>query len=142
VNQWLNDRLRRSEFMPFAPLSRAASADALYEGIDKVRHAAEFMTVTTRCTPRMQRESPAAVHVDGTARPQLVRPDRAPEVHRVLELYEAATGIPTLINTSFNMHEEPIVATAEDAVRAYLDGDLEVLALGPFLVERGALPTP
>jgi len=136
VNRWLNDRLRRTEFMPFAPISLASEADALYEGIGKVRHSAEFMTVTTNCTARMRSESPAAVHVDGTARPQLVRAEVEPKVHRILELYRRRTGIPTLINTSYNMHEEPIVCSAEDAVRAFLDGALEVLALGPFVAKR------
>ena len=142
VNRWLNDRLRRTEFMPFAPISLASAADELYEGIDAVRHSAEFMTVTTNCTARMRRESPAAVHVDGTARPQLVRAEAEPKVHRILELYERATGIPTLINTSYNMHEEPIVCSAEDAVRAFLEGALEVLALGPFLVRRADVARP
>lgn len=136
VNQWLNERLRRSEFMPFAPISLAEEADSLYRRIDRVRHAARFMTVTVDCTERMKRESPAAVHVDGTARPQLVDDDAQPAVSRILRLYRERTGIPTLINTSYNMHEEPIVASAADAVRAYLDGALEVLALGPYLVSR------
>lgn len=137
VNQWLNERLRRSEFMPFAPISLADEADALYERIDRVRNAARFMTVTVDCKARMKRESPAAVHVDGTSRPQLVDDEAQPEVARILRIYRERTGIPTLINTSFNMHEEPIVCGASDAVRAYLDGGLEVLALGPFLVTAG-----
>lgn len=135
VNKWLNDRLRRTEFMPFAPISLAERADDLYVNIGRARHAAEFMTVTTDCTPRMRAESPAAVHVDGTARPQLVRAESNPTVHAILRRYEERTGIPTLINTSYNMHEEPIVCSPEDAIRAYKDGNLEVLSLGDFLVE-------
>jgi carbamoyltransferase len=138
VNKWLNDRLRRTEFMPFAPITLAEHADALYEGIDKCRYSAEFMTITTNCTARMKRESPAAVHVDGTARPQLVRREVNPTVYDVISRYHERTGIPTLINTSFNMHEEPIVCSPEDAVRAFCDGDLEVLVLGDFLIDRPA----
>jgi carbamoyltransferase len=135
VNKWLNDRLRRTEFMPFAPISLAERADDLYVNIGRARHAAEFMTVTTDCTPRMRSESPAAVHVDGTARPQLVRAETNPEVHAILRRYEERTKIPTLINTSYNMHEEPIVCSPEDAIRAFKDGHLEVLSLGDFIVE-------
>jgi carbamoyltransferase len=138
VNKWLNERLRRTEFMPFAPISLAERADELYVNIGRARHAAEFMTVTTDCTPRMRAESPAAVHVDGTARPQLVRFESNPTVHRILRRYEERTKIPTLINTSFNMHEEPIVCSPEDAIRAFKDGNLEVLALGDYLVETSA----
>lgn len=138
VNQWLNDRLRRSEFMPFAPITLADAADGLYRRIDRVRHAARFMTVTVDCTDTMKQQSPAAVHVDGTARPQLVDDDVNPSVARILRIYRERTGLPTLINTSYNMHEEPIVCDARDAVRAYLDGDLEVLSLGPFLITRAS----
>ncbi len=138
VNKWLNDRLRRTEFMPFAPITLAEHADELYEDIGKCRYSAEFMTVTTNCTPLMKQQSPAAVHVAGTARPQLVRPEVNPTVHAILKEYHARTGIPTLINTSFNMHEEPIVCSPEDAVRAFLDGDLEVLVLGDYVIDRAA----
>lgn len=138
VNKWLNDRLRRTEFMPFAPISLAERASDLYVNVERVRYTAEFMTVTTDCTARMRAESPAAVHVDGTARPQLVRAESNPVIHRILRRYEERTKIPTLINTSFNMHEEPIVCSPEDAIRAFKDGNLEVLALGDYLVESTA----
>jgi carbamoyltransferase len=135
VNKWLNARLQRTEFMPFAPISLAEAADDLYVNIGRMRMAAEFMTVTCDCSPRMRKESPAAVHVDGTARPQLVRAEVNRQVHRILTEYRARSGIPTLINTSYNMHEEPIVCSPEDAIRAFKDSRLEVLALGDFLVE-------
>jgi carbamoyltransferase len=136
VNKWLNERLKRTEFMPFAPVSLADQADALYANIDRMRHAAQFMTVTTDCTARMRAESPAAVHVDGTARPQLVSEAQNPSLTKILRAYQRRTGIPTLINTSFNMHEEPIVCSPDDAIRAFEDGGhFGVLALGDFLVE-------
>jgi carbamoyltransferase len=138
VNKWLNDRLKRTEFMPFAPISLEEDAAELYSNVDRMRYTAQFMTVTTDCTPRMRKESPAAVHVDGTARPQLVTERINPSVHRLLRLYKERTGIPTLINTSFNIHEEPIVCSPDDAIRAWKDGALEVLALGPYLVTQPA----
>jgi len=138
VNDWLNKRLKRTEFMPFAPMALAHRAGDLFEGIERGRMAAEFMTVTFDCTPRMKQIAPAAVHVDGTARPQLVTERNNPSAFRVLTEYERLTGSPTVINTSFNMHEEPIVCTPADAVRAFVDGKLDVLAAGPFLVGAGA----
>ncbi|RMH41615.1 MAG: carbamoyltransferase, partial [Deltaproteobacteria bacterium] len=135
VNKWLNERLGRTEFMPFAPISLREHADALYDNVAGMDHAARFMTITTNCSQQMRKQSPAAVHVDGTARPQLVDESTNPSVYKVLRLYHERTGIPTLINTSFNMHEEPIVCTPEDAIRAFREGNLEALAIGNFLVE-------
>lgn len=69
VNNWLNQRLRRTEFMPFAPVTLAERAEQCYEGLSKCRYAAEFMTIAVKATPYMCRHMPAVVHVDGTARP-------------------------------------------------------------------------
>ncbi|MBI2624426.1 carbamoyltransferase [Candidatus Parcubacteria bacterium] len=136
VNDWLNQRLRRTEFMPFAPVTLAERAEECYEGLSKCRHAAEFMTIAVRAKPYMRRHMSAAVHVDGTARPQLISREIDSLYYDILKEYERLTGLPSLINTSFNMHEEPIVCTPTDAVRAFLDGRLDVLVLGPFITVR------
>jgi carbamoyltransferase len=136
VNQWLNQRLGRTEFMPFAPATLHEHRHANYKLVDGADYAAEFMTITFDCTPSMIRDCPAAVHVDGTARPQLVSATGSPGFHRLLTEYYKLTGIPTLINTSFNMHEEPIVCSPDDAIRAFLQGNLDYLAIGEFLVEH------
>jgi len=133
VNQWLNQRLGRTEFMPFAPATLYEHRDDCYKNIDGADYAAQFMTVTFDCTERMKRECPAAVHVDGTARPQLVTSTSNPSFYRIISEYHRLTGIPSVINTSFNMHEEPIVCTPDDAIRAFLQGNLEYLAIGNFL---------
>ena len=86
------------------------------------------------CTEFAKETSPAMVHVDGTARPQLVRKEVNPAYYRILELYEEKTGIPCLINTSFNMHEEPIVCTPEDAVDGFLRSRIDYLAIEDRLV--------
>ena len=139
VNDWLNKHLARTEFMPFAPVTLAECADECYRDLDGARYAAEFMTITFACTPWLHERCPAVVHVDGTARPQLVRRDQNPEYYRILEEYRKLTGLPVLINTSFNMHEEPIVCTPADAVRAFVQGELDYLLLGNYLVRgRGA----
>lgn len=138
VNQWLNKRLGRTEFMPFAPVTLWEARHRCYQGLAGAEHAARFMTVTFDCTDWMKQTCPAAVHVDGTARPQLIERAHNPGYYDIVAEYEKLSGIPSLINTSFNMHEEPIVCSPADAVRAFLDGRLDVLALGPFVAESPA----
>jgi carbamoyltransferase len=134
VNQWLNQRLGRTEFMPFAPATLDEHRDECYRNVSGAEFAAQFMTVTFDCTERMRTDSPAAVHVDGTARPQLVTATSNPSFHRIISEYYRLSGIPSVINTSFNMHEEPIVCTPDDAIRAFLQGNLDYLAIGDCLV--------
>ncbi|MCY2959441.1 MAG: carbamoyltransferase [Planctomycetota bacterium] len=134
VNQWLNKRLGRTEFMPFAPVTLWEARERCYVNLEGAEHTAEFMTVTFDCTPWMRQNCPAAVHVDGTARPQLVKREVNPGYWDLLSAYEKISGIPCLINTSFNMHEEPIVCSPNDAVRAFLLGNIDGLAIGPFFV--------
>jgi carbamoyltransferase len=135
VNDWLNKRLGRSEFMPFAPATLEEHAEACYVGLRGGREPARYMAMTFDCTPKMREEAPAAVHVDGTARPQVVSASDHPDLHRILTAYYCRTGQASVVNTSFNMHEEPIVCTAKDAVRAFLAGRIPYLALGNYLVE-------
>lgn len=136
VNEWLNERLGRTEFMPFAPITLWEHRAECYEGLTGAEHAARFMTITFNCTPTMKRLSPAAVHVDGTARPQLVEQRISPDLHAILSEYYRRTGIPSLINTSYNMHEEPIVGTARDALATFKRSGLDYLALGDFLISQ------
>jgi carbamoyltransferase len=135
VNTWLNEQLHRTEFMPFAPVTLEEDAPSLYKNFSGADHPANFMTVTFDCTDEMARTCPAVVHVDGTARPQTVRPDLDASTHRMLSIYRERTGLASIINTSFNMHEEPIVCSPEDAVRACRDARFRYLAIGPFLAE-------
>ena len=138
VNQWLNQRLGRTEFMPFAPATLFEERGNCYKNIEGAEFAAQFMTVTFDCTDFMKRTCPAAVHVDGTARPQLVTAETNPSFHQVLREYHKLSGVPSVINTSFNMHEEPIVNSPSDAIRAFLQGNLDYLAIGNMLVEHPA----
>ena len=135
VNDWLNQRLGRTEFMPFAPATLYEFREKCYLNIKGAEHAATFMTITFNCTDYMKEVSPAAVHIDGTARPQLVREDINPSYYKIISEYQKLTGIPSVINTSFNMHEEPIVCTPADAVRAFTLGKLDYLAIGNYLVK-------
>lgn len=138
VNDWLNARLDRSETMPFAPATLAEHAPACYEDYGPgAAHTARFMTITFRCTDAMRRASPAVVHLDGTARPQVVHEDTTPGFHRILRLVHEKTGVPSVLNTSFNRHGEPIVCRPEEAIRLFQERRVDALALGPFLVKHG-----
>lgn len=136
INDWLNEMLQRSEFMPFAPVVREEDVDRWFIGAHKAREAARFMTVCFDTTRAFKDQCPAAVHVDGTARPQLVRASEHPDLHRVLTLFGEKTGTPVLINTSFNMHEEPMVRTPTDALRAWRASGIPALWLGPHLLQQ------
>lgn len=135
VNDWLNQRLRRTEFMPFAPSTLTEDAERCYIGMDGGWDTARFMTITFDCTAEMRRKCPGVVHIDGTARPQLVSATDNPGYYRIIKEFKELTGLPSIVNTSFNIHEEPIVCTPDDAVRAFKEGHLDVLALGPFLAK-------
>jgi len=136
INDWLNKRLNRTEFMPFAPVVLEQFAKDYFPAWKPEHVAARFMTITYDASEKAKQEIPAAIHVDGTARPQVLRKQDNPDFYAILQAYHEKTGIPALINTSFNMHEEPIVCSANDAVRAFLQGNLDALALGPFLCVR------
>jgi carbamoyltransferase len=135
VNLWLNKQLKRTEFMPFAPATLFEERHRCYKNIDGAEFSAEFMTITFDCTDFMLEQCPAAVHVDGTARPQLVREQTNKSFYQIIKEYFSLTGNPSIINTSFNMHEEPIVCTPEDAIKAFMQGNLHYLAIGPYLVK-------
>ena len=134
ANDWLNRQLKRSEFMPFAPVTLHEHGTDCYENLAGAEHTAEFMTMTFNVTEKMRGQSPACVHVDGTARPQLIREEINPSYYWTLKYYHELSGIPSLINTSLNIHEEPIVCTPAEAIQAYESANLDALAIGDFLV--------
>ena len=139
VNDWLNKKLKRTEFMPFAPATMIEDTDKCYIGVDGAKDTARFMTITFRCTDWMKENCAGVVHVDGTARPQLVRELDNPSFYHVISEYKKLTGSGTIINTSFNIHEEPIVCSPQDAIRAFQEGHLHYLAIGNYLVTPNRL---
>ena len=137
ANDWLNHQLGRSEFMPFAPVLRDVDAPRLLADYTAATaYTAQFMTLTYTATAECRHQAPACVHVDGTMRPQVLRQETNPDYWDILTEYQAVSGHSALVNTSFNMHEEPIVSSPEDAIRAFRLGNLDFLILGPFLVSR------
>jgi carbamoyltransferase len=139
VNDWLNKRLKRTEFMPFAPVTLSEYAGQCYKNTTGAESPAEFMTVTFDCTEWMKKHCPAVVHIDGTARPQIIKKRTNPSYYKILDEYRKITGLSSIINTSFNMHEEPIVCSPQDAVRAFKESNLDYLAIGNYLVKNLAV---
>ncbi len=133
MTQRLNIALSRSDFMPFAPVLLADDADTWVDGLAPVRDAARFMTVTAQARPALAAACPAAVHVDGSLRPQLADAS-TPGLTRTVAAYRRLTGVPALINTSFNLHEEPIVRTPAEALATWRAARIDALVMGPFLV--------
>jgi carbamoyltransferase len=89
---------------------------------------------------RVRSPIPAVTHVDGSARIQTVDPERHPELHRVLTAFDRLTGCPVLVNTSFNVRGEPIVATVDDAYRCFMTTDMDWLLLDDCLLEKAEQP--
>jgi carbamoyltransferase len=134
VNDWLNKRMHRTEFMPFGPVTAIEQAAACYVGWDEEQVAADTMTMTYDCHPAFIEASPAVVHIDGTARPQIIRPQADPFMHRLLNAWHARTGQAALINTSFNRHEEPIVCSSQDALDALKEGMVDLVVMSESLI--------
>jgi carbamoyltransferase len=134
VNAWLNQRLKRTEFMPFAPVLLREDAARFLQDYDEARSiAARYMTITYAVTEACKAAAPAIVHVDGTARPQILDPETNPSMGRVLAEYKKIRGFSIMVNTSFNMHEEPIIRTPEEAVASVRQASLDVLAIGDYV---------
>jgi carbamoyltransferase len=125
VNARLNARLERSEFMPFAPVVRESDAELVFRLPANAGYAARFMTITCGVCEDWRQRIAAVVHVDGTARPQVIRREPNPLYYDILTAFGTRTGVPVLVNTSFNVHEEPIVNTPEECARALAQGRID-----------------
>ena len=132
---WLNKRLSRTEFMPFAPIIMEEEAPNYFVDFEDIRYPAQFMTICAHCTPLCKERAPGVVHIDGTARPQTVNASVEPYVYNILASYRDKTGLPLAINTSFNKHEEPIVGTPADAITELLNGAVDVIFLEQYRVK-------
>lgn len=125
----------REPFRPFAPSVVAKKAGDFFALPDVERHLpARFMLYVV---PVLQPEAlPAITHADGTGRLQVVNPQTNPRYHRLLERFGEATGVPVLLNTSFNLKGEPIVNTPADAVRTFRASDMDALVLDDWVVMK------
>lgn len=138
VNDWLNRRLDRSEYMPFAPITMARHSSRIYAGTEPAASCLPFMTIALPVKDAQRPSHAGVVHVDGTARPQVLRKATNPGMYEILAAFERRTGIPSLVNTSFNRHGEPIVCSPDEAIATFRGARLDALVLGPFLLVAGA----
>ncbi len=133
INKWINEKLHRTEFMPFAPVTIEELAPRCFKGWKKEQRCAEFMTMTYSCTTEFKKNCPAAVHIDGTARPQIINKKNNIVMYKILKDYFKKTGDLAIINTSFNKHEEPIVENIEDAISALKQNVIDTLIIDKFV---------
>ena len=136
TNDWLNKKLSRTEFMPFAPVCRKEVADDLFVNLDGGRKSAKFMTMTFDCTQEFINNYPAACHIDNTARPQIIHKEDDEYMWNILAKYEEKTGKKALINTSFNLHNWPIIENAEVAIDSWIKSDTDCLVINNVFIEK------
>ncbi|MCS6817710.1 MAG: carbamoyltransferase [Acidobacteriota bacterium] len=132
IREVINHKVKlREPFRPFAPSVLEERVEAVFGR----RLHAPFMITVHPVVPEMRSVIPAVVHVDGTARPQTVSRKANPRYWELIREFERLTGVPVLLNTSFNI-QEPIVCTPEDAVDCFLRSEMDFLVLDRFLVRR------
>ncbi len=125
----------REPFRPFAPSVLVERTDEFFALAETARHyPARFMLyVSPVKRPDLL---PAVTHVDGTGRLQALSREANPQYHRLIELFAEATGIPALLNTSFNLKGEPIVSTPAEAFATFSRSGMDWLVLGRYLVTK------
>jgi carbamoyltransferase len=129
----LNDVKGREQFRPVAPLVTLERAADVFDGVIP----SPYMLFVHRVREPWRDRIPAVVHVDGTARVQTVDRADEPAVAALLDAFEARTGLPVLVNTSFNTAGRPMVDAPRDALEVFGASPIDALAIGPFLVRRG-----
>jgi carbamoyltransferase len=129
----LNARVKhRQAFRPFAPIVLAERSAEIFEGEED----SPFMLLAKRVVPEWRSKIPAIVHVDGTARVQTVRREHNERLYLLLKEFESLTGVPVLLNTSFNIRGEPIVETPADAMKCFLSTGIDYLAMHDVLISK------
>jgi carbamoyltransferase len=132
MKEILNHRIKHREiFRPFAP---SILAEATGEWFEK-SHPSPFMTLAYAVRPEKRAQIPAPTHVDGTGRLQTVTREANPRYHALISAFGDLTGVPVVLNTSFN-DNEPIVCRPEEAIDCFLRTQMDALVLGDFLIEK------
>jgi len=139
----MRDRLNRDvkhreEFRPFAPVVTAEAADRYFELPAGGARLARFMSGVFPVRPEWRTKLAAVTHVDGSARVQVLERSMAPRLHALLEAYGRRSGIPVLLNTSFNVAGEPIVNTALEGYSTFRRCGIDALVAGPAIVTKRA----
>ena len=125
----------REDWRPFCPSILEEDANRYLDQYTK----APYMILAFKANEIMGREAPAVVHSDGTARVQLVNKEHSPKYHELITSFANLTGVPVLLNTSFNIKGEPIVCSIYDALRTFWGSGIDALAAGDFLIKKTGL---
>ena len=138
IKDILNLKIKfREPFRPFAPSVLAEKAEEYFVLPEAARHyPARFMLYVVDVKKNKRDIVPAITHVDGTGRLQTVHRATAPRYYRLIELFGEATGVPMILNTSFNLRGEPIVNTPREAFSTFSIGQMDGLVLDHYLIER------
>ena len=132
IREELNAKIKKRElFRPFAPSVIEEAAPDFFE----IDQPSPYMNIVARVRAAAQAQIPAVTHVDGTARVHTVSAEANPLYHALISRFGALTGVPVLLNTSFNI-QEPIVQTPEEAMATFRASGVDVLVLGRFLILR------
>jgi carbamoyltransferase len=135
IKDVINTRVKHREpFRPFAPIVLESDAPKIFEMGRKTR--SPFMTFVFPVRPEFHDVIPGATHVDGTSRIQTITDQDTPRLAALLRKFTALTGVPCLINTSFNVAGEPIVGSPADALNCFLGTEIDYLVLGNYLVTK------
>ena len=142
--RFVNEKVKgRESFRPFAPSCLAEEAGAWFELGDAAAARGDdvspYMSITAQVRESRRDAIPAVTHVDGSSRLQTVTPEADPAYHRLISAFFERTGVPMVLNTSFNtLKGEPIVETPRDAIRSFLSsmGAIEMLVLGDYVIRR------
>ena len=132
----LNELKDREDFRPVAPVVLAERAQQWFDGKGRAAIEAPFMLFVFDVLPDKAGLIPAVRHTDGTARVQTVSARQNPLLHRLLTEFEAKTGVPVLVNTSFNTRGEPVVCSPRDALESFWTSPIDALLIGGYLVEK------
>jgi carbamoyltransferase len=127
----------REPYRPFAPSVLAECAEKYFELPNATHHCpARYMLYVVPVREREQATLPAITHVDGTGRLQTVFKDQSPRYYKLIERFGQATGVPVILNTSFNLKGEPIVNTPANAFNTFSKSEMDALVLGNFIIEK------
>jgi carbamoyltransferase len=137
----VNSKIKfREPYRPFAPSVLAESTEKYFELPHATRHyPARFMLYVVPVVGSQRSTLPAITHVDGTGRLQTVFKDQSPRYYKLIERFGQATGVPVILNTSFNLKGEPVVNTPANAFRTFRTSEMDTLVLENFLVEKSSL---
>jgi carbamoyltransferase len=137
MKEIVNTKIKfREPFRPFAPSVLEERAADLFDDRISVQEPTRFMLMVADVKPGAEAKIPAVTHVDGTGRLQTVTETSNQRYYRLISRFEQATGVPVVLNTSFNLRGEPIVNTPAEALSTFIRSDMDLLVLGNVIVEK------